>query len=367
MFSAFDESMMRRALALAERGLYTTTPNPRVGCVIADEGVVAGEGFHARAGEPHAEVHALRAAGERAARATLYVTLEPCSHSGRSPPCADALIAAGVARVVIAMQDPNPLVAGRGAARLRAAGIAVETGLLEHEARELNIGFVARMTRGTPWLRLKVAATLDGKTALSNGESQWITGAEARRDGHAFRARACAVLTGIGTVRDDDPQLNVREIETSRQPLKILIDSRLQVPLSARLLQSGPILIACALEDKEKMAALRALGVDIVVLPNASGKVDLKALMQELGRRKLNEVHIEAGFKLNGSLLAAGLVDELLLYYAPSLMGEGVGMFNLAAPEALSAMRRLDIFDVARLGKDVRIRARPSTPQSTKA
>ena len=351
--------MMRRALALAERGLYTTTPNPRVGCVIVRDGEVVGEGFHERAGEPHAEVHALRAAGERASGATLYVTLEPCAHHGRTPPCADAIIAAGVTRVVSAVQDPNPLVGGQGQTRLQAAGIQVEIGLLEPEARELNIGFLSRMTRGRPWLRLKVAATLDGKTALDNGQSQWITGPEARRDGHAFRARACAVLTGIGTVKEDDPQLNVREIETPRQPLTILIDSRLEVPLNAKLLQNGPVLIACAQEEPEKTKLLRDRGIEVVVLPNEAGKVELECLFRELGRRQLNEVHVEAGFKLNGSLLREGLVDELLVYLAPCLMGHaGQGMFNLPALQNLQDMTRLDIFDVARLGRDLRLRAR---------
>jgi diaminohydroxyphosphoribosylaminopyrimidine deaminase/5-amino-6-(5-phosphoribosylamino)uracil reductase len=240
---------------------------------------------------------------------------------------------------------------------LRAAGIEVQSGLLEKEARELNVGFIARMTRGTPWLRLKVAATLDGKTALENGQSQWITGPEARRDGHAFRARACAVLTGIGTVRDDDPQLNVRDIETPRQPLKILIDSRLEVPLSAKLLQSGQVLVACAQEDDQKIAALRERGVEVIVLPKASGKVDLQELMRELGRRQLNEIHVEAGFKLNGSLLAEGLIDELLIYMAPRIMGHaGLGMFNLPGQETLGAMPQVDFLDVSKIGTDLRIR-----------
>ena len=351
--------MMQRALALAARGLYTTTPNPRVGCVVVREGEIVGEGFHERAGEPHAEVHALRAAGERARGATLYVTLEPCAHHGRTPPCTEAIVAAGITRVVSAIQDPNPLVAGQGQAQLRAAGIQVESGLLEAEARELNIGFLSRMTRGRPWLRLKVAATLDGKTALENGQSQWITSPEARRDGHGFRARACAVLTGIGTVKEDDPQLNVREIETPRQPLKVLIDSRLEVPLDAKLLQNGPVLIACALEIPEKTRALRDRGIEVVVFPNDAGKVELETLFRELGRRQLNEVHVEAGFKLNGSLLREGLVDELLLYLAPRLMGHaGQGMFNLPALQDLKDMAQLDIFDMARVGGDLRLRAR---------
>ena len=251
---------MAHALELARRGLYTTTPNPRVGCVLVTDGEVVGEGWHERAGEPHAEVVALRAAATKANGAIAYVTLEPCAHHGRTPPCCEALIKAGVARVVAAMQDPNPLVAGKGLAALRAAGIRVDSGLLEDEARELNIGFVSRMTRGTPWVRLKVAASLDGRTALANGQSQWITGPDARRDGHAWRARACAVLTGIGTVRDDDPQLTVREVATSRQPLRVVIDSRLETPPAARVLAGGGALVACAVEDKARAAALRARG-----------------------------------------------------------------------------------------------------------
>src|SRR5690606_39063240 len=295
----------------------------------------------------------------RARGATVYLTLEPCAHQGRTPPCADALIAAGVARVVAAMRDPNPLVAGGGFDRLRAAGIAVESGLVEEEAQALNIRFVSRMTRGSPWVRLKVAASLDGKTALANGKSQWITGSDARRDGHAFRARACAILTGIGTLRDDDPRLDVREVETTRQPLKILVDSRLEAPLDAKLFRSGKVLVAAAVEDAARIAALEARGIEAVVLPNANGKVDLAELMLELGRRQLNEIHVEAGFKLNGSLMREGLVDELLVYLAPSLIGESPnGMFNLPALDDLSAQRRLEFTDVTRIGADVRLRAR---------
>ena len=258
--TADDYRWMARALELAERGLFTTTPNPRVGCVIVQDCEMVGEGWHHRAGEPHAEVHALAMAGERARGASAYVTLEPCSHHGRTPPCAEALIKAGVARVVAAMEDPNPLVAGRGLALLRDAGIDVVSGVQEGEARELNIGFVSRMIRGRPWLRLKAAATLDGKTALDNGVSQWITGDDARRDAHRWRARSCAVLTGIGTVRDDDPQLNVRAIPTERQPLRIVVDARLETPLNAKLLDGGPVLIAGAIDDAERVAALSRRG-----------------------------------------------------------------------------------------------------------
>lgn len=359
MFNEFDRQMMLHALALAERGLYTTTPNPRVGCVIVRDGKVVGEGFHMKAGEAHAEVHALRAAGELARGASLYVTLEPCCHQGRTSPCVNALIEAGVARVIIAMQDPNPLVAGQGIAHLQAAGIQIETGLLEHEARELNIGFVARMTRGRPWVRVKIAASLDGKTAMPDGQSQWITGQEARRDGHAFRARACAILTGIGTVRDDDPQMTVREVQTPRQPLKILLDSKLEVALSAKLFQGGKVLVVCAREDSEKARVLRDRGIEVLQLPNPRGKVDLDGLMRELGRRELNEIHVEAGFKLNGSLLAEGVVDELLLYFAPRVLGHaGLGMFNLPELEKLDAAPALELFDLKPIGPDLRVRAR---------
>ena len=359
MFSPADREHMAEALRLAEKGLLTTTPNPRVGCVIVRDGGAVGAGWHEKAGGPHAEILALRAAGTRARGATAYVSLEPCSHHGRTPPCVDALIEAGVARVVAAMQDPNSKVAGSGFARLRAAGIQVESGLMQDEAQALNIGFVARMSRGRPWLRMKLAASLDGRTALASGQSQWITGPEARRDGHAWRARACAVLTGIGTVRDDDPQLNVREVETPRQPLKVVVDSRLQLPLSAKLLQSGRVLVAAAVEDKAAIAALQDKGAEVVVLPNARGKVELTALMRELARRELNEVHVEAGCKLNGSLLVAGLVDELLIYLAPSILGDSAcGMFSLPELTDLAQKRLVQFGDVKAIGSDLRILAR---------
>lgn len=362
IFSPDDHKHMARAIELARRGLYTTTPNPRVGCVIVDQGAgvseVVGEGWHERAGEPHAEVLALRAAGERARGATLYVTLEPCAHQGRTPPCCEALIAAGVARVVAAMEDPNPLVAGKGCTTLRAANVAVESGLMAHEATELNIGFVSRMTRGRPWVRLKVAASLDGRTALLNGQSQWLTGAQARRDGHAWRARACAVLTGIGTVKDDNPQLTVRDVATTRQPLRVVVDSRLETPPAANVVGKGTV-IAAAAHLVNPMQALQARGAEVIVLPDAAGKVALADLMLELGRRGVNELHVEAGFKLNGSLLNEGLVDELLLYLAPSLLGDAaLGMFHLPELKALTEQRKLTIVDVRQIGADIRILAR---------
>lgn len=359
MFSAADHEFMARALRLAELGLNTTTPNPRVGCVIVRSGAVIGEGWHRRAGEAHAETHALQAAGSNTHGATAYVTLEPCSHHGRTPPCAEALLAAGVTRVVAAMQDPNPQVAGQGMSLLASAGVVAECGLLEAEARELNIGFVSRMSRGRPWLRMKLATSLDGKTALQNGASQWITGSAARHDGHRWRARACAILSGIGTVRDDDPQLNVRAVATSRQPLKVVVDSALELPLESRVLNDGGVLVATASEDCEKSAALRGRGAEILCLPNAVGKVDLPALLDELGRREINELHVEGGFRLNGAMLAAGLVDELLFYLAPCLIGNAaLGMFDLPALAALEDRRRLTIRDLRMIGPDVRILAR---------
>ena len=359
MFSAIDHAFMAHALQLARHGLFTTTPNPRVGCVLVRDERVVGEGWHAKAGEAHAEVNALRAAGDLARGATAYVTLEPCAHFGRTPPCIDALRAAGVARVVAAMQDPNPRVAGKGLAALGVTGIDVSSGLMETEARELNIGFVSRMTRGRPWLRLKVAASLDGKTALNNGKSQWITGADARRDAHAWRARSCAILTGIGTVRDDDPRLTVRDVETTRQPLRVVVDSRLELPLAAKVLDGGNVLMAAAVQDDMKIAALRALGAEVVVLPDAHGKVDLPALLLELGRRGINEVLVEAGFKLNGSLMREACVDELLIYQAPILLGDAArGRFDLPELTELCGKRELEMRELRRVGNDLRFLAR---------
>ncbi|HWA13694.1 MAG TPA: bifunctional diaminohydroxyphosphoribosylaminopyrimidine deaminase/5-amino-6-(5-phosphoribosylamino)uracil reductase RibD [Burkholderiales bacterium] len=352
---------MAQALRLAARGLDTTTPNPRVGCVLVREGRVVGEGWHERAGGPHAETAALQAAGGQAAGATAYVTLEPCSHHGRTPPCADALVAAGVAHVVAAMQDPNPGVAGQGIARLRAAGIATRVGLMEAEARELNIGFVSRMTRGRPWLRVKIAASLDGKTALGNGVSQWITGPDARRDGHRWRARSCAILTGIGTLRDDDPRLTVREVEASRQPLRVVVDSRLRMDPQAKILDGAPVLVATAMDDAARRRALEARGASVVVLPDAGGKVDLARLAAELGARGTNEILVESGINLNSALLAAGLVDELLIYLAPHLLGDGGrGMLDLGEVTRMEGRLALDVRETRMIGPDLRILARPA-------
>jgi len=354
---------MEQALALAARGLYTTTPNPRVGSVVVKDGAVVGAGWHEKAGLPHAEINALREAGESARGATLYVNLEPCSHHGRTPPCVDAVIAAGVRRVVTAMRDPNPDVAGAGFARLRAAGIEVEQGVMEEDARELNIGFVSRMTRGRPWVRMKIAASLDGRTALANGKSQWITGEAARRDGHHWRARACAVLTGAGTVNEDDPQLNVREVQTPRQPLKVLIDSRLEIRPEARLFESGKVLVVAAREDEVKAKALRARGAEVILVPNPEGKTELMSVMRELGRRGVNELHVEAGTRLNGSLVREGCVDELLVYLAPSVIGDsGRGMFALPELTELEPRTRLSFREVVKIGEDLRIIARIAMP-----
>ena len=372
MLNAQDSQWMAQALRLAERGLYTTSPNPRVGCVLVRDGRVAGEGWHQRAGEPHAEALALLAAGAMARGATAYITLEPCSHHGRTPPCVDALVAAGVARVVAAVQDPNPQVAGQGIAKLRAAGIVVECGLMEDAARELNIGFFSRMTRGTPWLRSKIAMSVDGRTALHNGASQWITGAAARHDAQHWRARSCAVLTGIGTVQADDPQLNVRDIETLRQPLRVVLDSQLHIPFAARILHlppspargrgaggEGKVLVYTATQDTKKIAALEKLGARVVVLSSASGRVDLISVLRDLAANDCNEVLVEAGSVLNGALLRAGLVDELVLYLAPQVLGDlARGMAQLGELVSLDQRIELEWQDVRQVGKDLRIVAR---------
>jgi diaminohydroxyphosphoribosylaminopyrimidine deaminase / 5-amino-6-(5-phosphoribosylamino)uracil reductase len=351
-FSEFDRAMMARALALAEKGLFTTTPNPRVGCVLTQGESIVGEGWHERTGGPHAEAVAIERAGAKAAGATAYVTLEPCNHQGRTPPCVDLIRENRVKRVVAATLDPNPQ-AAHGGARLAAAGIAFEHGLMEAEAKELNIGFVSRMMRGRPWVRMKIAATLDGRTALANGKSQWITGPEARKDGHRWRARACAILTGIGTVKADDPRLTVREVETPRQPLRVVVDSRLELSDKARVLEGGHALIFCAVDSK------RDLKAEIQRLPNSQGKVELPAMLNELGRRGVNELHVEAGFRLNGSLVREGCVDEFLIYLNPSLLGDDAqGMVSIPGFSSLDQRIKLKIASLDRIGDDIRILAR---------
>lgn len=377
-FTDRERMHMQRALDLALLGLNTTTPNPRVGCVIVKNDVVVGEGFHEKAGEAHAEVHALQQAGELARGATAYVTLEPCSHHGRTPPCADALIRAGVAEVIAATTDSNPLVAGQGMARLAAAGIKTRHGLLAEAAQSLNIGFFSRMQRGRPWVRLKVAISLDGFTALPSGESQWITGEAARQDGHAWRARACAILTGIGTIKEDNPLLNVRGISTPRQPVRIIADSRLEIDPAARILNSaqegGAVWLAHAVDGleerstgiglrypasalQEKAALLREMGIDLLHLPgNSQGKLDLTALLQNLALRGINELHVEAGAKLNASLLSAGCVDELLVYQAPRLLGAGLPFAALAPAASLQHTHDWVLQEHTELAPDLRLR-----------
>jgi diaminohydroxyphosphoribosylaminopyrimidine deaminase/5-amino-6-(5-phosphoribosylamino)uracil reductase len=358
-------------LALAERAVGLSDPNPRVGCLIvsADGATILGQGHTQAAGGPHAEVMALRDAGARGhdvRGATVYVTLEPCAHHGRTPPCCDALVAAGVGRVEIALGDPNPLVDGQGTARIAAAGIAIGRAPAEIalRARELNIGFFSRMERGRPWLRMKIAASLDGRTALPNGASQWITGADARADGHAFRKRAGALLTGIGTVLADDPSLDVRLVETARQPLRCVVDTRLDTPPTARLFESAsPVVLFTASRDAARRAALEARGAEIVEAPAAAGGLDLRAVLDELAARQVNELHVEAGARLNGALLQTGRVDELLLYLAPTLLGTGRDMAALGPFESLAQGLAFDFHEAAKVGADLRIlaRKRPAT------
>ena len=355
---------LTRTLQLAAQALLISDPNPRVGCtIVGTSGHVLGQGYTQKVGGPHAEAMALREAGHDVRGATAYVTLEPCSHHGRTPPCCDALIKAGIARVVVARQDPNPLVAGQGIARLRAAGIEV-TVLDPNDpaaiaTRELNLGFFSRMVRKMPWVRMKMAASLDGTTALSNGQSQWITSPEARADGHAWRARASAVLTGIGTVLKDQPRLDVRLVATPRQPHLVVVDSRLDTPLDAPLFIAGrAVLIYAAVPNALKQQALEARGATVVYLPDANGKVDLRAMLFDLARREINELHVEAGHKLNGSLVRASLVDEFVVYLAPKLLGQGSGMADFGPLAALSEAVELAFMSTEILGPDLRIVAR---------
>ena len=356
---------MARAVQLAGRAQGTSCPNPAVACLLLGaDSTVLGQGHTQAAGGPHAEIMALRdaaAQGHCVVGATAYVTLEPCSHHGRTGPCCDALIAAGIKKVVASLADPNPLVSGQGFARLRAAGIEVEVGPGAVESRELNIGFFSRMIRKTPWVRMKVAASLDGQTALLNGQSQWITGEAARADGHAWRARSCAVLTGIGTVLADNPRLDVRLVETTRQPHVVIIDSKLETPLDAHILGAGRARFIYASDRNDaKKAALEALGVTVIYLPDQNGKVDLRAMLHDLAKREVNELHVEAGYKLNGSFIRDGLVDELLVYLAPKLLGTGQGMTNFGPLQSLLDAIELKFLSTEMVGNDLRIRARVS-------
>ena len=349
---------MVRALALTERGRETATPNPSVGCVIVKDGRVISEGWHERAGEGHAEVRAIAAATESTEGATVYVTLEPCSHTGRTPPCVDALIAARVARVVAPIEDPNPEVSGGGFARLRDAGIRVDVGLLAAEAERAHREFLHRVRTGRPWIRVKAAASLDGRIALANGASRWITGEAARHDVHRLRARACAMLTGIGTVIAHDPELTVRHVPCSRQPRRVVIDNRLDMPLNAKILTGEPPLILTVSDDATRRKALEALGAEVVRVAGER-KSDLGAVARLLGERAFNEVMVETGSKLNGSLIAAGVVDEIVLYFAPMLIGDkGQGLFALPELTSLDQARKVRITDVRAFGEDWRITAR---------
>ena len=365
VFSAAEHGWMGRALELAARGRYSTHPNPRVGCVLVAGDRVVGEGWHRVAGGPHAEVEAIAAAGAAAAGATAYVTLEPCAHHGRTPPCVDALVAAGVGRVVAAMSDPNPAVAGRGLAALAAAGIEVAAGLLAGEAEALNAGFVSRMTRGRPRVTLKLAASLDGRTAMASGESRWITGAAARADVQRLRASSSAVLTGVGTVLADDPSLNVRaaELETAgRQPLRVVLDSRLRTPPTARLLGlAGRTLVLTTPAARSAAAELQAAGAVVEAVPPGPGGLDLLPVLRRLGELECNDVLVECGPILAGAFMAAGLVDELVLYLAPHLMGDAArGLFTLPGLEKMAERVQLRITEVRRVGDDLRLRAVPA-------
>lgn len=358
---ANDAYWMGHALSLAEASLYITSPNPRVGCVIVRDDIILGQGATQCAGGPHAEAVALRdaaAKGNRVQGATVYVTLEPCSHHGRTPPCVDALIEARPQRVVIALCDPNPLVGGQGLARLRAAGITVTVGVETEAALALNAGFVSRMTRGVPWVWMKSGISLDGHTALPGGESQWITGPLSRADGHHWRARSCVSLTGIGTVRSDDPRLNVREVETPRQPIRAVVDTRFEISEDARLFDGGKVWVFVCHRDHAKAERLARRNVEVVVMPSSSSGIDLPSLMRWLAAHEVNEVHVEAGARLSGALLESGCVDELLVYMAPMLLGQGRGMAAMPAVGALDAAERFEFIEAMPVGTDMRLRLR---------
>lgn len=362
--AADDARYMARALQLAARGINTTHPNPRVGCVIVAAGAVVGEGWHRRAGGEHAEITALRQAGRRAAGATLYLNLEPCAHTGRTPPCADAVIQAGIGRAVIAMCDPNPRVDGGGVAALRRAGIDVTLGVGAQAAQLLNRGFCARFTAGRPWVTLKMAASIDGKTALGSGESQWITGAAARRDAHKLRAASSAILTGAGTVLRDDPRMTVRLGDgdgdgesTARQPLRVILDGNLSTPAAAKILHApGRALIITADANADSAAGMRGPGVEVIACRARAGRIDLAQVMRELAAREVNDLLVEAGPRLSGALLKRRLVDQVVLYLAPDLLGGGArGMFDLPAIDSLAGRHRLRFADARRVGRDLRL------------
>jgi diaminohydroxyphosphoribosylaminopyrimidine deaminase/5-amino-6-(5-phosphoribosylamino)uracil reductase len=359
-FSAFDHECMALALRLAARGLFTTRPNPRVGCVIAGESRVIATGWHEFAGGPHAEAVALERAGAAARGASVYVTLEPCSHHGRTPPCADALVRAGVGRVVIAAADPNRAVNGAGRKRLEAAGIMVESGLLAQAAEELNAGFLMRMRAGRPWVRVKLAISLDGRTGLRRGASRWISSEASRRDVQDWRARSCALLTGVGTVRADDPALTARIGEPPLRPLRVVLDTRWQTPPGSRLLDQPASALIAGSREVPVPDALAATGVRCLPLPELAGRVDPLALLQALAAEEINEVQVEAGATLSGALLRAGLVDEILLYQAPILLGEGgPGPFTLGELESMDERTHLEVLETCHIGADLRYRLRP--------
>ena len=366
-FEANNFTFMARAIRLAKKGLYTTSPNPRVGCVIVKDNNIIGEGYHQKSGQPHAEINALRSIQSGSANtATAYVTLEPCSHTGKTPPCANALIDAQISRVVIAMQDPNPNVSGQGIQRLRDAGIEVQVGILEKQARLLNLGFIKRMEQGEPWVRIKLAMSLDGRTAMASGESQWITGSDARQDVQQLRARADAILTGSGTVVADDPSLNIRitpnELNLDKglkyeQPLRVVLDSELQISTQAKMFSlEGDVRVYTCVDNKQKLHALNKVGADVVLMKNRNNRLPLKSVLQDLANQQINEVHVEAGATLCGALLQEKLVDEIIIYMAPSIMGSNArGLFNLPELEQLKDKIDLKILDISAVGDDWRL------------
>lgn len=351
-----DAIYMARAIGLAKKGLYTTDPNPRVGCVLVKDNVVIGEGWHVKAGQGHAEIEALKAVSD-AKGATAYVTLEPCSHHGRTPPCCDALIKAGVSRVVAAMQDPNPLVAGRGLERLKAAGIEVSCSILEQDAQALNRGFIKRMTENRPFVRSKLAMSLDGRTAMASGESKWITSAEARSDVHKLRAQSSAILTGISTVLADDPALNARLGDEVVQPIRVVLDSQLKMPVTARMASlSGRSLILTCSQDKQRRQALQQAGFEVYGLAENEGRLDLNAVLDFLASQQINEVLVEAGAVLNGALLAENLVDEWIVYMAPCVLGDqGRGLFTVPGLQQMSDKKSFHLCDVRQVGPDLKL------------